>query len=107
MGRQVYIMANVSASSAYATNVIAVQRFFYGQDWGAAYQFLLYVVIENRFPLRKGSLIKDVRVISTQILGFSFSGYLYHWLVRPASMIWPGTLVNTARMTFALTATMV
>ena len=35
--------------------------------------------------------------MSTQILGFSFAGYLHRFLVRPSSMIWPATLVNTAR----------
>lgn len=39
----------------------------------------------------------NLRVMSTQLLGFSFAGYLNRSLVRPASMIWPSTLVNTAR----------
>ncbi|WRT70010.1 OPT family small oligopeptide transporter [Kwoniella shivajii] len=72
----IYIMANVSAGSAYATDIIAAQRFFYDQRWGWGYNFLL--------------------VTSTQMLGFSFAGILHRILVTPASMIWPATLVNTA-----------
>ncbi|OCF30938.1 OPT family small oligopeptide transporter [Kwoniella heveanensis BCC8398] len=72
----VYIMANVSAGSAYATDIIATQRFFYNQNWGWAYKLLL--------------------VLSTQLIGFSFAGILHRMLVTPASMVWPATLVNTA-----------
>ncbi|OCF77585.1 OPT family small oligopeptide transporter [Kwoniella mangroviensis CBS 8886] len=72
----VYIMANVSAGSAYATDIIATQKFFYNQNWGWGYNLLL--------------------VLSTQMIGFSFAGVLHKILVTPASMIWPATLVNTA-----------
>ncbi|WVF67328.1 OPT family small oligopeptide transporter [Kwoniella sp. CBS 6097] len=72
----VYIMANVSAGSAYATDIIATQRLFYNQNWGWAYNLLL--------------------VLSTQLLGFSFAGVLHRVLITPASMVWPATLVNTA-----------
>ncbi|KAK8853415.1 OPT family small oligopeptide transporter [Kwoniella newhampshirensis] len=61
---------------SYATDIIATQRFFYGQRWGWGYQILL--------------------VLGTQLLGFSFAGVLHRILVTPASMIWPSTLVNTA-----------
>lgn len=48
------IMASVSYQSAYATDIIAVQRFFYNQTadngWGYGYQIML--------------------VISTQMIGF-------------------------------------
>lgn len=37
------IMAGVSAYSAYATDIIAVQRFFYQMDFGYGYQIMLYV----------------------------------------------------------------
>ena len=47
-------MASVSAQSAYATDIIAVQRFFYNQTaedgWGYGYQIML--------------------VVSTQMIGF-------------------------------------
>jgi OPT family oligopeptide transporter len=70
------VMANVVAGGAYATDIIAAQRTFYLQRWGAAYQLLL--------------------VISTQVIGFSLAGVCRRFLVWPSSMIWPATLVNTA-----------
>ncbi|KAG8683514.1 hypothetical protein FRC08_014245 [Ceratobasidium sp. 394] len=69
-------MANVVAGGAYATDIIATQRVFYGQRWSASYQLLL--------------------VISTQMVGFSLAGVCRRFLVWPSSMIWPATLVNTA-----------
>ncbi|KAJ9101471.1 hypothetical protein QFC19_005122 [Naganishia cerealis] len=72
------IMASVSYQSAYATDIIAVQRFFYNQTtdngWGYGYQIML--------------------VISTQMIGFC--GLYRKMLVWPSAMIWPSTLVNTA-----------
>ncbi|CAE6398593.1 unnamed protein product [Rhizoctonia solani] len=70
------VMANVVAGGAYATDIIAAQRIFYGQHWGATYQLAL--------------------VISTQMFGFSLAGICRRFLVWPSSMIWPATLVNTA-----------
>ncbi|KAG9102178.1 hypothetical protein FS749_013381 [Ceratobasidium sp. UAMH 11750] len=70
------VMANVVAGGAYATDIIATQRVFYGQRWSASYQLLL--------------------VISTQMVGFSLAGVCRRFLVWPSSMIWPATLVNTA-----------
>lgn len=37
--------------------------------------------------------------ISTQILGYAFAGLTRRYLVRPPSMIWPGTLMSTAMFT--------
>ncbi|KAK0566473.1 hypothetical protein OC844_000696 [Tilletia horrida] len=70
------VMANVTAGGAYATEVLAVQRFLYNQSWGAGYQIML--------------------VMSTQLIGFSYAGFCRKWLVWPAAMIWPATLVQTA-----------
>ncbi|KAH7330722.1 OPT oligopeptide transporter protein-domain-containing protein [Rhizoctonia solani] len=70
------VMANVVAGGAYATDIIAAQKIFYGQHWGATYQLSL--------------------VISTQMFGFSLAGICRRFLVWPSSMIWPATLVNTA-----------
>ncbi|KAE8209882.1 hypothetical protein CF327_g6183 [Tilletia walkeri] len=70
------VMANVTAGGAYATEVIAVQRFLYNQRWGAGYQIMI--------------------VMSTQLIGFSYAGFCRRWLVWPAAMIWPATLVQTA-----------
>ncbi|KAF8342569.1 OPT oligopeptide transporter [Cantharellus anzutake] len=70
------VMANVVWGRAYATEVVAAQWKIYGQSWGFGYQMLL--------------------VLSTQLLGFSFGGLLRRFLVWPASMIWPQTLVYAA-----------
>ncbi|KAI5778881.1 OPT oligopeptide transporter protein-domain-containing protein [Geopyxis carbonaria] len=81
----VYISSNVSFGFAFATDVIVEQTKFYGrgegtdQDWGIVYQVLL--------------------TLSTQILGYTFAGLTRQWLVRPSSMIWPGTLMSTAMFT--------
>ena len=56
--------------------VIVEQTKFYHQDLSIMYQLLL--------------------TISTQILGYSFAGMARRYLVRPPSMIWPGTLMSTA-----------
>ncbi|KAK0544400.1 hypothetical protein OC846_006082 [Tilletia horrida] len=73
------IMANVSSGGAYATYDIGAQQFYYGQKWGAGYRILL--------------------VLSSQLIGFSYAGFCRRWLVWPASMIWPGNLVQTALLT--------
>ena len=75
----VYISSNVSFGFAFATDVIVEQTQFYHQDVGIIYQVLL--------------------TISTQILGYAFAGLTRRYLVRPASMIWPGTLMSTAMFT--------
>ncbi|KAK0520421.1 hypothetical protein OC834_007044 [Tilletia horrida] len=72
----IVICANVNSSPNSATSVLAVQKFTYQQDFGAAYQILF--------------------VLSSQLLGFSFAGLCRRWLVWPAAMIWPATLVQTA-----------
>ncbi|KAF8247114.1 OPT superfamily oligopeptide transporter [Wilcoxina mikolae CBS 423.85] len=75
----VYISSNVSFGFAFATDVIVEQTHFYHQDPGIIYQILL--------------------TLSTQILGYTFAGLTRQWLVRPSSMIWPGTLMSTAMFT--------
>jgi len=72
----VTIMATVAAGSAYATDIVAVQRVFYGQQFNFSYQWFL--------------------VISTQMIGFSLGGVCKRFLVSPPSMIWPANLVYCA-----------
>lgn len=59
--------------------IIVEQHKFYKQDVPILYQLLL--------------------TISTQILGYAFAGLTRRFLVRPAAMIWPGTLMSTAMFT--------
>ncbi|KAH7907731.1 OPT oligopeptide transporter [Hygrophoropsis aurantiaca] len=66
------IMAGVSPNAAYAIDVIAAQRVYFGQVYSFGYQWML--------------------VMSTQLIGFAFGGVMHRVLVEPPSMIWPGTL---------------
>ncbi|KAH9487322.1 Sexual differentiation process protein isp4 [Psilocybe cubensis] len=70
------IMATVGAGSAYATDIIAVQRVYYNQIYNFSYQWFV--------------------VMSTQLIGFSIGGVARRFLVSPPSMIWPANLVNCA-----------
>ncbi|EIW77497.1 OPT oligopeptide transporter [Coniophora puteana RWD-64-598 SS2] len=72
----VVIMATVGWQSAYATDIIAVQRVYYNQIFNFSYQWML--------------------VISTQLIGFSLGGIMRRFLVNPPSMIWPTNLVTCA-----------
>ncbi|KAF8625334.1 hypothetical protein AX17_006876 [Amanita inopinata Kibby_2008] len=72
----VTIMATVGAQTAYATDIIAVQRVFYHQNNGFLYKWML--------------------VMSTQLIGFSIGGIARRFLVAPPSMIWPNALVSCA-----------
>ncbi|KAJ6515696.1 OPT oligopeptide transporter [Mycena sanguinolenta] len=70
------IMASVGAGSAYATDIIAVQRVYYNQTYNFSFQWLV--------------------VMSTQLIGFSIGGIARRFLVQPPSMIWPANLVTCA-----------
>lgn len=74
----VVIMANATfgGGAAYATDVLLAQRAFYGQNFGWAFEIFM--------------------CISTQMLGFGMAGFFTRFLVQPAAMIWPSTLINTA-----------
>ncbi|KAJ4144693.1 hypothetical protein LMH87_003566 [Akanthomyces muscarius] len=68
------VMAGVSFSVAYSTDIILAQLVFYKQDFGILFQLLL--------------------TISTQSLGYGIAGVMRKFLVYPASMIWPENLVS-------------
>ncbi|KAK3302024.1 OPT oligopeptide transporter protein-domain-containing protein [Chaetomium strumarium] len=74
----IVVMASVSFSVAYATDIILAQKVFYKQDFGVVWQLLL--------------------VVSTQSLGYGIAGMMRRFLVYPASMIWPGNLVSVTLM---------
>ncbi|KAH6897285.1 OPT oligopeptide transporter protein-domain-containing protein [Thelonectria olida] len=74
----IVVMASVSFSVAYATDIILAQVIFYKQNFGIPFQLLL--------------------TISTQSLGYGIAGILRKFLVYPASMIWPETLVAVTLM---------
>ncbi|OAA73908.1 small oligopeptide transporter, OPT family [Cordyceps fumosorosea ARSEF 2679] len=70
----VTVMASVSFSVAYSTDVVLAQLVFYKQNFGILFQLLL--------------------TISTQSLGYGIAGVMRKFLVYPASMIWPENLVS-------------
>ncbi|KAF9045786.1 OPT oligopeptide transporter [Hymenopellis radicata] len=70
------IMASVGSTSAYATDIVAVQRVYYNQNYNFGYQWMV--------------------VMSTQLIGFSIGGIARRFLVQPPSMIWPANLVTCA-----------
>lgn len=70
------IMSTVIVSKAYATDIFIVQRQLYNQYWGFGYQILL--------------------TLSTQLIGFSYAGFCRKFLIWPAAMIWPQTLVYSS-----------
>ncbi|SCZ87829.1 BZ3500_MvSof-1268-A1-R1_Chr2-3g05297 [Microbotryum saponariae] len=67
------VLAGSGASAAYAGEIISVQDLYYKTDLGAIGGLLL--------------------LLSTQLIGFAFSGLTYRLLVRPTAMLWPSTLV--------------
>ncbi|RDW74522.1 small oligopeptide transporter, OPT family [Aspergillus mulundensis] len=71
------IMANATfgGGAAYATDILLAQRAFYNQRFDWAFEIFM--------------------CISTQMLGFGFAGFFHRFLVSPAAMIWPSTLINT------------
>ncbi|RBR21939.1 uncharacterized protein FIESC28_04691 [Fusarium coffeatum] len=74
----IVVMASVSFSVAYATDIILAQLVFYKQDFGIVFQLLL--------------------TISTQSVGYGIAGMLRKFLVYPASMIWPENLAGVTLM---------
>ncbi|KAH6653062.1 OPT oligopeptide transporter protein-domain-containing protein [Truncatella angustata] len=72
------MMTAAGASTSYAFDILLAQQQFYGQKWGWGFQILL--------------------TISTQALGFGMAGMLRRFLVWPAAMIWPSTLITTTVM---------
>lgn len=73
------ICVSLTSSSAYAMNILIAQTNFYDQDYSVGYEILL--------------------VISSQMLGYGAAGLTRRWVVYPAAMIWPETLVSTTLFT--------
>lgn len=72
----VTIMANCGAGTAYAVDIIVIQRVFYKQNFGFIANLLL--------------------ILTTQLVGYGMAGILRRYLVYPAAMIWPSNLVTVA-----------
>ncbi|KAG0309100.1 hypothetical protein BGZ98_005212 [Dissophora globulifera] len=70
------IMSSCGAGTAYAVDIIVIQRVFYKQDFGFLANLLL--------------------ILTTQLTGYGMAGVLRRYLVYPAAMIWPANLVTVA-----------
>ena len=71
------IMLNITIQQAYALNLIVVKdsKAFYGQKETPSFEVIF--------------------TLASQILGFGLSGVLRPFLVEPASMLWPQSLLTT------------
>lgn len=72
------MMTAAGASMSYAFDILVAQQVYYNQSWGWGFQILL--------------------TISTQAMGFGMAGMLRRFLIWPAAMVWPGTLITTTIM---------
>lgn len=70
------IAASTATSSAYAIDILTVQRIYYKQNIGALASLLL--------------------LWTTQCLGYGMAGFLREYLVKPPKMVWPIILPNVA-----------
>lgn len=70
------IVVSLTSSTSYAMNILITQTNFYNQSLDAGYMILL--------------------VFSTQLLGYGAAGLTRRFIVYPAAMIWPQTLVTTS-----------
>lgn len=73
------VMANCSYSTAYAVDIITIQRLFYNQNLGWGGGILL--------------------IWTTQFIGYGMAGLLRPFLVYPSSMVWPSNLANISLFT--------
>jgi len=68
------IMTAAGASTSYAIEIFLAQEVFYGQFFKWGFQILV--------------------IISTQAMGFGLAGAMRRYLVWPAAMVWPMTLIT-------------
>ncbi|KAG0277486.1 hypothetical protein BGZ95_005884 [Linnemannia exigua] len=69
-------MVSCNTSTAYAVDIVVLQKIFY----------------HSHTPFLGGLLL----VLTTQVTGFALAGALRKFLIRPAHMIWPSTLVTAS-----------
>ncbi|PIA13653.1 OPT superfamily oligopeptide transporter [Coemansia reversa NRRL 1564] len=68
------IFAGASVSTAYGIDVVTIKRMWYKSDMGFGASVLF--------------------ILTSQILGYSFAGFSRRFLVYPAAMVWPSTLIS-------------
>lgn len=72
------MMAAAGTTISYAISILIAQQIFYGQAWGWGFQILL--------------------IMSTQAMGFGLAGVMRRFLIWPAAMVWPATLITCSVM---------
>lgn len=72
------IMTAAGAGTSYAFDILLAQELFYKQFFGWGFQILL--------------------IVSTQAMGLGIAGVLRRFLIWPAAMVWPATLIATTVM---------
>ncbi|KAJ2124084.1 hypothetical protein IW147_002020 [Coemansia sp. RSA 720] len=70
------VFANASTSTVYALELIVVRKFWIGT------------------PLAFGAGV--LMSLTSQLIGYSFSGMFHRILVEPSAMVWPSTLVDVS-----------
>ncbi|KAJ2310848.1 hypothetical protein IWW54_002963 [Coemansia sp. RSA 2705] len=70
------VFANASTSTVYALEIVVVRRLWLGA------------------PLAFGAAV--LLSLTSQLIGYSFSGVLQRFLVEPQAMAWPSTLVDVS-----------
>lgn len=88
----------MGAGSAYATDIIAVQRVYYNQRYNFSCKSASASDPSSTGLMQIFAWFIDqwFVVMSTQLIGFSIGGVARRFLVAPPSMIWPANLVNCA-----------
>ncbi|KAJ1993397.1 hypothetical protein EDC05_002261 [Coemansia umbellata] len=70
----VSIFAGTSVGTTYGIDVVTIKRMWYKSDIGFGPSILF--------------------ILTSQVMGYSFAGFSRRFLVYPAAMIWPSTLVS-------------
>ncbi|RKO90452.1 OPT oligopeptide transporter protein-domain-containing protein, partial [Blyttiomyces helicus] len=74
----IVVAASTNNGNAYATDILAIQRLFYGP---------------NQNPNDVGWCAALLLILTTQCVGYGFAGLCRTWLVNPAAMWWPSNVV--------------
>lgn len=69
----IVIMTAAGSALSYALDILLAQEIFYEQHFGWGFQILL--------------------ILSTQAMGFGLAGVMRRFLIWPAAMVWPSTLI--------------
>ncbi|KAK7421248.1 hypothetical protein QQZ08_010025 [Neonectria magnoliae] len=72
------MMTAAGSAASYAIDILLAQELFYKQYFNWGFQIIL--------------------ILSTQAMGFGVAGILRRFLIWPAAMVWPATLVTTTVM---------